>query len=378
VFFRNSECLACHTPLGYEPTPGALLPIEPADAPDLWREIGAPPGAPRWRRCAHLNSAAACNWLIQENDAHALSPAQCRCCRLNRTLPDLSVGENAELWRLIELAKRRLVSSLIGLGLPVRSKVGEDPQRGLAFDLLRTPAGGQSITTGHANGVITLDIEEADDATRERRRQHLREPYRTLLGHLRHESGHYYWQRLVQGTGWLAPCRELFGDDRADYAAALRCHYESGPPADWGLRHVSAYAASHPFEDWAETWAHYMHMVDTVDTAGSFGLQAEHIELSYESYSPAALSGPTAPGDEDFLALLNGWMELTGVLNELSRSMGVADFYPFVLSAQAVRKLHFVHRVVADTSRDRARTGATVRGTRIAATASPASTGVRT
>ncbi len=366
VFFRNSECLACHTPLGYEPRLGALFPIEPADAdagPGLWRRIGAAPGAPLYRRCANLDAAAACNWLIPQGEPHALNPPQCRCCRLNRTLPDLSVAENAALWRMIELAKRRLVSSLLGLGLPVRSRVTEDPARGLAFDLLHAVPGGPRIMTGHDNGVITLDIEEADDAVREQRRQHLGEPYRTLLGHLRHESGHYYWQLLVDGGPWLEPFRALFGDERADYTAALKRHYDAGAPADWGTRHVSAYAASHPWEDWAETWAHYMHMVDTLDTAGSFGLRADHLELSYERYTAAALdgepgpAGPQGAADGEFLALLNGWMELTGVLNELSRSMGVADFYPFVLSAAAVRKLHFVHRVVAGAAASRQAAG---------------------
>lgn len=367
VFFRNSECLACHTPLGYEPRLGVLFPIELASAdagPGVWRRVGAAPGAPLYRRCANLAAAAACNWLIPQGEPHALDPPQCRCCRLNRTLPDLSIAENAALWRMIELAKRRLVSSLIGLGLPVRSRVTEDPARGLAFDLLHAAPGDPRIMTAHNNGVITLDIEEADDAVRERRRQQFGEPYRTLLGHLRHESGHYYWQLLVDSGPWLEPFRTLFGDEQVDYTAALKRHYDAGAPLDWGTHHVSAYAASHPWEDWAETWAHYMHMVDTLDTAGSFGLRADHLELSYEHYTPAALDdeppGPAIPpgaADGEFLALLNGWMELTGVLNELSRSMGVADFYPFVLSATAVRKLHFVHRVVAGAAASRQAVG---------------------
>ena len=382
VFFRNSECLACHTPLGYEPRLGTLFPIEPAGADagaGLWRRIGAPPGARLYHRCANLETAAACNWLVPRGEPHALDPPQCRCCRLNRTLPDLSIAENAALWRMIELAKRRLVSSLIGLGLPLRSRVTEDPGRGLAFDLLHAVPGGPRIMTGHDNGVITLDIEEADDAVRERRRQQFGEPYRTLLGHLRHESGHYYWQLLVDGGPWLEPFRALFGDERTDYAAALKRHYEAGSPADWGTRHVSAYAASHPWEDWAETWAHYMHMVDTLDTAGSFGLRADHLELSYERYTPATLdgeppgpAGPQGTADAEFLALLNGWMELTGVLNELSRSMGVADFYPFVLSAAAVRKVHFVHRVVAAAAAARQKAAADDAGTDAAAEGDPA------
>ena len=196
--------------------------------------------------------------------------------------------------------------------------------------------------TGHEDGLVSLRAAEADDAVREGVRVSMDEPYRTLLGHFRHEIGHFYWTRLVRDEATLEEARRLFGDERADYAAALQRNYEQGPPADWALRHVSAYASSHPWEDWAETWAHYLHLVDTVDTARSFKLDAAAVGLQYEPFDARLLEGPEAAA---FLVLLQGWMELTGVLNELSRSMGVADFYPFVLSAEAVRKLYFVHRV---------------------------------
>jgi hypothetical protein len=201
------------------------------------------------------------------------------------------------------------------------------------------------VVTGHAEGVITLDVEEADDAHRERLRAALREPYRTLLGHLRHEIGHYYWWRLVGQTRWLAPFRTVFGDERQPYDAALEAHYQSGPPADWQDRHVSAYASAHPWEDWAETWAHYLHMVDTLDTASSFGFDARGAGLRYESFTPDALYRPSLAGATEFLGFVNSWIELTGVLNELSRSMGQPDLYPFVLSSAAVAKLQFVHLV---------------------------------
>jgi hypothetical protein len=365
VFFGNSECLACHTPLGYDAERGRLLPLDlvvqaPAAAGDgddpssaRWREAGAPRDAPLYRRCSNLDTAAGCNWLVADDDAHAdaLGTAQplCRCCRLTRTLPDLSL-ENSELWwHRIETAKRRLVSSLVGLKLPVASKA-EDPARGLAFDLLRAMPGGLPVVTGHAEGVITLDVEEADDAWREQRRAVLMEPYRTLLGHLRHETGHYYWQRLVEHSHWLGPWRALFGDERRDYLAALNKHYEQGPAPQWGQRYVSAYASCHPWEDWAETWAHYLHMVDTLDTARSFGLDGERVQLDYERFGSDAVAGSGDPKAGEFLQLLNSWMELAGVLNELSRSMGVPDFYPFVLSRTAVRKLHLVHRIITTAS----------------------------
>ena len=173
-------------------------------------------------------------------------------------------------------------------------------------------------------------------------RTQLHEPYRTLLGHLRHEVGHYYWERLVAGTPWLEPFRDQFGDERADYLHALKRNYEQGPPRDWAHRHVSAYASAHPWEDWAETWAHYLHMVDAIDTAMSFGFNPEDLELDIEPFTPDVLGVL----DRDFLAFVNAWVALTALLNEMSRSMGVHDFYPFVLSLPAVRKLHFVHRVV--------------------------------
>lgn len=344
VFFRNSQCLGCRRPLGYDAPRGALLALERVRSGG-WREAGVPTRrAPRYARCANLDSAAACNWLLGAAEV-AAGFTLCRCCRLTRTVPDLSQPSAGLWWSRIELAKRRLVSSLIRLGLPVDPKPA-DGGPGLAFDLLLAPPGGPGVITGHADGVITLDASEADDARREERRGSLGEPYRTLLGHLRHEIGHYYWQLLVEPTAWLAPVRALFGDDREDYGAALQRHYASGPPADWGQRFVSAYASAHPWEDWAETWAHYLHLVDTLDTARSFGLDGERVELSYERFGPDLLADS---GDTDvpaFLRLVNSWMELTGVLNELSRSMGVADFYPFVLSAPAVRKLHLVHRII--------------------------------
>jgi len=345
VFFRNSECLACHTPLGYEPQRALVVPLRADPGDDtLWETATGAPG--HFRRCANFHLAAGCNWLVAAEDPAPL----CVACRLNRTIPDLDREDNAQLWQRIEVAKRRLVSSLVALRLPVRSRVSEDPDRGLAFDFLRAAPDGPPVLTGHAQGIITLNVEEADDAYRERVRTAMREPYRTLLGHFRHEVGHYYWDRLVAGTAWLEDFRELFGDERSDYAAALQRHYEEGPAPDWAHHHVSAYASTHPWEDWAETWAHYLHMVDTLDTALSFGLEADDLEISYEPFGPDSLFRPDDSGAARFLSFVNAWTELTGVLNELSRSMGQHDFYPFVLPREAVGKLQFVHLVVSDAA----------------------------
>ena len=216
------------------------------------------------------------------------------------------------------------------------------------FDFLRSPPGGPSVMTGHASGLITLNVEEADDSKRELFRNRLREPYRTLLGHFRHEVGHYYWDRLVWNSRWLEPFRQLFGDERASYSEALRRNYEQGPPADWSMRHVSSYASSHPWEDWAESWAHYMHVVDSLSTATGFGIDAGHLSCDVESFTREDLHDPEDPDGERLIALLNAWIEIVTVLNEMARSMGQPDFYPFVMCRPVVAKLHFIHRVVAD------------------------------
>jgi hypothetical protein len=276
------------------------------------------------------------------------SSPQCISCRLNRTIPDQADADNRRYWTAIERAKRRLVSQLLAIGLPVKSKVSEDPEHGVAFDLLRSAPGGPVVMTGHASGLITLNVEEADDARREKIRHQFREPYRTLLGHFRHEIGHYYWDRLVAGTVWHEPCRELFGDERADYAAALRANYEKGPPSDWATRHISAYASTHPWEDWAESWAHYLHLLDSLDTAIGFGFTGDNVEAEVEQFTHADLYAPDHPGADRLLTLVNAWVLLTTVLNELARTMGQPDFYPFVMSGPVLRKLHFIHLVVRD------------------------------
>ena len=298
-----------------------------------------------WRRCENFDSPAGCNWLVAAEDDDTL----CLSCRLNRTIPDLGDADNCRWWRQIENAKRRLISQLLSLGLPVKSKVSEDPERGFMFDFLHSPEKGPRVLTGHANGLITLNVEEADDSRREKIRHDMREPYRTLLGHFRHEIGHYYWDRLVAGTPWLEKFRSLFGDERLDYAAALKRNYEQGPPTNWADRHITAYASVHPWEDWAESWAHYMHVVDSLDTALRFGLRGEDVEAAVEPFSVNDLHDPSAPDAKRVILLMNSWVQLTTVLNELARSMGQHDFYPFVMSRPGSGKMHFIQMLVKET-----------------------------
>ena len=210
----------------------------------------------------------------------------------------------------------------------------------------RLPANGPPVLTGHAGGVITINIEEADDAKREQIRAAFNEPYRTLLGHFRHEIGHYYWDRLIWNTHWLEPFRELFGDERADYSEALKANYEGRLPPDWSQHFISRYASCHPWEDWAETWAHYLHLVDSLDTAVSHGLQIDVLELKVGQFSLEDLYDPTHPDAERSLYLLNCWIEMIGVLNRLARSLGQPDFYPFEMPKAVVKKLHFISLVI--------------------------------
>ena len=345
VFFRNSLCLGCKSPLGYEPDTAKVRALEPGKEANTWRFVGQKEAAPVWRRCVNFDSPAGCNWLVLLDDTEKL----CVSCRLNRTIPNLKDEDNCRWWRVIENAKRRLVSQLLGLGLPVKSKVCEDTGRGVMFDFLRSPPNGPRVMTSHGDGLITLNVEEADDAKREKVRQDLREPYRTLLGHFRHEIGHYYWDRLVADTPWHEKFRALFGDEREDYLAALQRNYEQGPPPGWAERHISTYASVHPWEDWAECWAHYLHVVDGLDTALGFGLQGEDVEAAVEPFSVNDLYDPEAPDAKRVVLLVNSWVQLTTVLNELARSMGQHDYYPFVMNRSVVRKLHFVQMVVKST-----------------------------
>lgn len=277
--------------------------------------------------------------MVAANDPNPF----CVSCRLNNLIPNLSLPGNLERWYKLEMAKRRIIYTLMRLGLPMEEvPMGNRPA--LRFNFVGDQDGGLTHLTGHLNGLITINIAEADDAERERRRVNFHEPHRTLLGHLRHEVAHYYWDRLIARSNWLAGFRDLFGDETADYMTALMQYYQKGPPPDWQTRQVSAYASAHPWEDWAETWAHYFHIMDMVETAASFGmmLQPKH---------PAAKAMTANPRDAfdfkvSFDTVLENWFPLTQALNSLNRGMGLSDVYPFTLSNQAIEKLRFIHEVV--------------------------------
>ncbi|MDB5233191.1 MAG: hypothetical protein JWR44_184, partial [Hymenobacter sp.] len=168
--------------------------------------------------------------------------------------------------------------------------------------------------------------------------------YRTVLGHFRHEVGHYYWDRLIDNTPNLEPFRQLFGDDRTDYEQALKQHYDQGPPADWREHFISAYATTHPWEDWAETWAHYLHIIDTVQTASSFGVRVRPQVSEPEDRLTAQITEDPYES-ENFDAIMKQWLPLSLALNSLNRSMGLRDVYPFVIPPAVAKKLAFIHQV---------------------------------
>jgi hypothetical protein len=292
------------------------------------------------RLCQNDKIESICNWAVVADDDCPL----CLSCRITRMIPNLAEPAHRSAWYRLEAAKRRLLFTLLELGLPMPTRL-DDPKQGLTFEFLADvdPLGGP-VLTGHENGVITVNIAEADDAERERRRTAMHEPYRTLLGHMRHESGHFYWDRFIGATSELDQFRSLFGDERADYAASLSGYYEGGAPADWQERFVSAYASSHPWEDWAETWAHYLHMVDTLETADACGLSLRP-RRGDEPALPET-PRPVSPQPAAFDRLIDSWFPLTYLLNNLNRGLGLADAYPFVLSPAAIAKLRFVDDVV--------------------------------
>jgi hypothetical protein len=372
IYFENFKCNHCGDRLAYLPDlqrMSALEEIHPADnaKPARFKALAAQ--GRTYRLCQNQVEHAACNWTVQEEDPEPL----CLACRLNAIIPDLTEPERHAAWLRLEAAKRRLLYSLFSLRLPVESRA-ERPENGLCFSFMAGEKE-QPVFTGHNDGLITINVAEANDPFREKTRTQLGEAYRTVLGHFRHEIGHYYWDRLVKDSANLSGFRELFGDERLDYQEALDRHYKEGVPADWAENFVSQYASMHPWEDWAETWAHYLHMYDTLETAKVYGLRVH--------FGDGMATGETVVDAADvsvdnFDKMAGDWVPLTLALNSLNRSMGLSDLYPFVLTDKALAKLRFVHRVIqaaaeqASAGPQTADNGTEQVGSSSAQTASPA------
>lgn len=327
IFFENSECLRCGRRLGFDPQSSTMLALQLQQDGSLISEQGN-----HYRYCRNHHDFGACNWLVPSHDSHVY----CRSCRLNKVVPDLRQADTVTHWAKLEAAKRHLIYTLGELGLPVESK-REAKKLGLSFAFLEDSRFNANvreafIATGHASGLITLNLAEADDAHREKVRLQLGEYYRTIIGHFRHESGHYYYDLLVRGSSWEASFRELFGDPDIDYQKALYEHYGRASSGDWPVGYISAYARAHPLEDWAETWAHYLHMQDTLETASEFGALAANADRG------------------NLEELVQNWQTLTVMLNALNRSMGLPDAYPFVLTEKVVAKLRLIHQVIGSAN----------------------------
>jgi hypothetical protein len=320
VFFSSSLCLHCGSTIGFDPQKMEMLAFL------------LPDHQPR-SYCANANHDA-CNWLAPLDHPSTY----CIACELNKTIPNLSSPQRLNAWQLLERAKKILIYSLLRFGLPFGpAKLGDAD---LKFDFA------EGKMTGFLDNIITINISETDSVERERQRQYFDEPYRTLLGHLRHESGHFYWKVLVENSPELETFRNLFGNERQDYAAALTRHHEHGPIDGWQSNCVSAYASVHPWEDWAETWAHYMHMVDAVETAEYEGMEPRSASMNFGMAWPYRRYDVYR--EESFAGLKARWVPLTIALNTINRSIGHEDFYPFVTPEPAYEKLAFVHRLIRE------------------------------
>jgi hypothetical protein len=331
IYFENTRCERCHHQLGYNPEADILTALDPEEG-GTWRSLAHDDG--HYRFC-HNADYDACNWLVPAESGATF----CRACRHNRTVPDLGRLDVLVPWQKMEEAKRRLFYTLLKLDLPTPAR-GEAPQP-LIFDFLADSPmpDGPKVMTGHDNGVITIALAEADDAEREKRRTGMGEPYRTLIGHFRHEVGHYYWDLLVRDGGRLAECRALFGDDEA-----LKRHYDQGPPADWQDNFISAYATTHPWEDFAETWAHYLHIIDSAEMARACGVQMHpHVDHSGALSADGTLDPYAA---RDINEIVQTWLTVAFTMNAINRCMGQKDLYPFILSPPVIEKLGFMHRLV--------------------------------
>ena len=339
VHFNNDVCLACNSRIGYIRRRFDMSALEPNED-GSWNALADPDR--NYFFCENATQGA-CNWLVPADSGETY----CLACRFNLTIPDLSISENHDRWRRIEQAKKHLFYSLTRWELPMLRQA-DDPEHGLAFEFLADPvdANGNivdTVMTGHSDGLIQINIAEADDAERERRRALMGEPFRTLIGHFRHEVGHFYWDLLVKDRGGIAAFTEVFGDPTQDYDAALHNHYANGPQPNWQQTHISAYASAHPWEDFAETWAHCFHMVDGLETARSFGI--------FPADLPAGAIHPTEVDPYEATSIdqvIAAWVPLTVAINSINRSLGQPDLYPFIRTDAIVGKIDFVFRLIAE------------------------------
>lgn len=386
LYFENVQCRSCGRVTGFSPEVMELKPftqveVDETETPQAGRAIWEDDAGEHFVQCANWRNHQVCNWMLPltpddsladqvsfDSDPEGLCPA----CRLNDIIPDLSDPVNQPLWHGLEKAKRRCIFTLMELGMPIYG-IGQGQGQGqdqvasslpaLSFrfmsdkqtnsNSLQPVEDEEPVFTGHADGVITINLAEADDIARTQARVAMQERYRTLLGHFRHETGHYYWDVFsTLDPEFVDTFREVFGDESASYQDALDRHYEQGPPVGWQDEFVSAYATMHPWEDWAETWAHYLHIIDTLETQQSFSRNSEILSDSVRDVSlPSAVGFRGDLGNSDFDLVMDLWIEVSVLLNSLNRSMGLPDPYPFVLHTPIQEKLRYVHDAIQSLSR---------------------------
>lgn len=328
VAFEDQQCLSCGTEVAFH-KPWMQIALAPAAGTTTGIDDA------QWSRCAHWD--AGCNWLVAADDPTGI----CYADGFVRTGPDPADAEANKELASTRKSLRQLIFQLLDLNLPLKS-FHEHP-RGLAFDLLSSRSLGHPVIIGHSNGVITIDLAESLELYRERQRIILDEPYRTMLGHMRHEVGHYYEMILISDGSLVDQARMYFGDERADYQQALARYYAGDVPPNWREDYISHYATAHPFEDWAETFAHYLHITCTLGTIADSGLvlsaQRVHFDLD------ADIDPSTSYRESDITRLVHDWEVLSGVLNRVNHAMGEDDLYPFRLTLPVVAKLGFVQHV---------------------------------
>jgi len=363
LFFEDSNCSACGRTVGLD---DEFDKVEPYD---LDEESGqyykeAQPDI-RYQKCDNHANFKTCNGMVNLNTFVPVEDKDevlCFACRFNETIPDLSIVEHIPLWKKMETAKRRALYTLKALSLPLRN-ISQDPDTGLSFDFttdrdvndhfVTKLEDSEAVFTGHDCGHITINLAEANDVARSHTKLAMGERYRTLLGHFRHELGHYYFDILIAGSPEKhALCKKYFGDDELDYKKALDKHYKNGPPVDWSETFISEYATMHPYEDWAETWAHYMHIMDTLETAKNFSITGSTSGNSVDAEEVEDLNLPQGAyffsAQTSITSILDTWVDFAVILNALSRSMGMNDAYPFVLTQPVRTKLSFIHHAIHD------------------------------
>ncbi|NHB58493.1 hypothetical protein G9F32_10785 [Acinetobacter sp. 194] len=335
IYFMDYQCEHCHSHIGYVASEKYMGTFK-IESDATWVAQNTSFKSTLFKPCRNYSLYQNCNWLIPADDDNVY----CESCQLTHTILDLSQAENITYWSRLEMAKRRFLYLTQRLHIMPRPKKSDTDPYGLRFDFLM-PNDDQPVLTGHANGVITLNASEADVVYREKTRENMGENYRTLLGHFRHESGHFYFNVMQYlHPELIEEFRLYFGDERLDYSEALQRHYNEGPPLNWQESYISTYATAHPWEDWAETWAHYLHMMETLETAyyAGISIQGNGTTLNQLNFEECPI------GAKDFEATLQNWVTLTFNLNALNRSMGLADAYPFKLTDTVKDKLRFIHR----------------------------------